>query len=174
MTITQRMAASATAESARRNISRSVSSLPVNQVRSTATATPSKRTGRSGIPVRVRSATWRWCAVTERVDEADGKRLHLFESTRGGWVRYVMEAIYLGVHDAVAPDRNRTPRRALVFELALGDRDPAAVVPDLRTQAEPPSADLRGRTLAELRAGALAGAAANSHRRGSAGHCSPP
>jgi 5-methylcytosine-specific restriction enzyme A len=79
-----------------------------------------------------------------------------------GWVRYVGEATYLGVHDAIAPDRNGTPRRALVFELALGDNDPEAVVPDLRSDDERPGADLRGRSLAELRAAALAGAAATS------------
>lgn len=97
-----------------------------------------------------------------RDHEAEGKALHLFESIRTGWVRYLGDAAYLGVHDATAPDRNGTLRRALVFELALSDREPEAVVPDLRVETERPSAEMRGRSLAELRTAALATAAGTS------------
>jgi 5-methylcytosine-specific restriction protein A len=100
-----------------------------------------------------------------RDHEADGKALHLFESTRTAWVRYLGEASYLGVHDATAPDHNGKFRRALVFELALDDRKSEAVVPDLRVESERPSAAFRGRDLAELRAAALAGASGTATAR---------
>jgi 5-methylcytosine-specific restriction protein A len=94
-----------------------------------------------------------------RDHESDGKSLHLFKSTRTGWVSYIGEASYLGAHDATAPDRNGALRRALIFELALNDREPEGVVPDLRLQDEKPGPELRGRSLAELRVAALASAA---------------
>src|SRR4051794_37669584 len=34
-----------------------------------------------------------------RDHESNGKALHLFESPRTGWVRYLGEAVYLGVHE---------------------------------------------------------------------------
>lgn len=100
--------------------------------------------------------------------EANGKTLHLFESVRTGWVRYIGEATYLGHHDATAPDRNGTPRRALVFELAVSNDQGETAVPDTRVIEERPPRDLRQRSLGELRAAALTGsikAASSSERR---------
>ncbi len=106
-----------------------------------------------------------------RDHEAEGKTLHLFESIRTGWVRYLGEAAYLGVHDATAPDRNGTLRRALVFELALNDREPEAVVPDLRVDAERPSPDLRGRDLSRAPGGRPRWSLRKCHSERTTDHC---
>jgi len=90
-----------------------------------------------------------------RDHETNGRSLHLFEQLGGGWVRYVGDATYVGHHEATGPDRTGASRRALVFELALGEREPSAVVPDVRLPPERPPAELRDRTLAQLRKAAL-------------------
>jgi 5-methylcytosine-specific restriction protein A len=52
--------------------------------------------------------------------ELNGKTLYLFEIVRkGGQVQYLGEATYLDHHVEVAPDRNNTPRKAIVFRLSL-------------------------------------------------------
>jgi 5-methylcytosine-specific restriction protein A len=51
---------------------------------------------------------------------AAGKSLEMFERMDGrGTVRYMGRATYLGHHLEERPDRNRAPRQAIVFELAL-------------------------------------------------------
>ena len=51
--------------------------------------------------------------------EASGESLHLFSDKGGGKLQYQGEAKYLGHHQEVAPDRNGSPRKAIVFELAM-------------------------------------------------------
>lgn len=93
-----------------------------------------------------------------RDHEAMGKTLHVFEQIqRGGGVRYLGEAVYLGHHSVTAPDREGRSRKAIVFELEIGEESPRGVIPDLGLEpvAEPTRlwklglGDLRERCLAQ-------------------------
>lgn len=73
-----------------------------------------------------------------RDHETAGKALHLFEalgSRNRGFVQHVSEARYIDHHEQLAPDRNGTLRRALVFRLELLSSDkgvpPASVADQL-------------------------------------------
>jgi 5-methylcytosine-specific restriction protein A len=59
----------------------------------------------------------------------EGKTLHLFEYVERGTVRYHGTAQCLGYHRAFALDRDKNPRQAIVFELAVDVS--AEGVPDL-------------------------------------------
>jgi 5-methylcytosine-specific restriction protein A len=59
------------------------------------------------------------------------KKLHLFEYTGPGTVQYVAEMVYTGHHGEVAADREGTPRRVIVFELAPINSEEGTAAADL-------------------------------------------
>jgi 5-methylcytosine-specific restriction protein A len=87
--------------------------------------------------------------------EKEGKDLHLFEAIGRGMVRYVGSAVCLGYREEAAPDRNGTPRKAIVFELDIdGGAEGQIVTPDARPREvgerrlwSEPIEKLRARTL---------------------------
>lgn len=87
----------------------------------------------------------------------NSKKLHLFEYVSPGHVQHIGEAAYSGHHLEVAPDRDGTPRRVIVFELVLsptGSELGRARVP--QTSAREPRR-MSGRPLEELRQLAIEG-----------------
>lgn len=63
-----------------------------------------------------------------RNHQSTGKELHLFEYVGSSLVQYIGQAYYIDHHTRVAPDRNGTPRNAIVFELSVDT--PARGTPD--------------------------------------------
>jgi 5-methylcytosine-specific restriction protein A len=87
----------------------------------------------------------------------NGKTIHLFEEAQRSHVQYLGQATYLGYHTSRAPDKDGNDRQVIVFELALDDGDASGAAPDLRNPAaKDGGAELRKKSLAELRALALA------------------
>jgi 5-methylcytosine-specific restriction protein A len=60
-----------------------------------------------------------------------GKRIFLFEETRKAFVRYIGEAECLGYHYEQRPDRDDTPRQAIVFHLGFISPEPV----DMKAEA---------------------------------------
>jgi 5-methylcytosine-specific restriction protein A len=95
-----------------------------------------------------------------RDHHAKGKALHLFEQDRSrGSVRYLGEGTCLGHHLATVPDREGNPRKAIVFELSVGEESPTGAAPDLSDSAEKAPPGLWTLDLAVLRARCLSRAA---------------
>lgn len=95
-------------------------------------------------------------AIRDSADE--GRVIHLFEQRRKAWVRYIGKATYVGHHTSTTRDVDGNERRAIVFELALGNEESAGEVPDLRLRDGPRSSRRQsaGQDLAALRRAALA------------------
>lgn len=68
-----------------------------------------------------------------------GKRLHLFERSKTAFVTYLGEAEYLNFHEAIAPDREGSSRKVIVFELALLIDSGQSEVPSLSVANDKPS-----------------------------------
>src|SRR5207247_937492 len=90
-----------------------------------------------------------------RDQQKNGKALHVFEDVGKGMLRYVSQASHLGQHTEVAPDRNGTPRKAIVFELALESSSEGTGHTVVQDPIRRPPADLKRKSLAELRRLAL-------------------
>jgi 5-methylcytosine-specific restriction protein A len=88
-----------------------------------------------------------------------GRSLLVFEYVERGKVRFVGEAECLGWHEEIRPDRNGTPRKALVFHLAFeaANDGPPPANPDPRAPAGD-EINLSHATKAQLRRIALASA----------------
>lgn len=93
--------------------------------------------------------------------EANGREIHLFEYVRSRWVRYLGEVTYVGHHYTDAPDREGNLRRVIVFELALENNFEDATPMVEYKQEKFLMHTLRERSLAELRANALASTPSN-------------
>lgn len=53
----------------------------------------------------------------------ENNTLHIFESTKKAYVRYVGSAEYLGHHEEARPDRDKNDRKAIVFHLGINSTD---------------------------------------------------
>jgi hypothetical protein len=88
----------------------------------------------------------------------NGRTLHMFEQLREGWTRYIGQAVYLGHHEAIAPDREGKPKKTIVFELEIDEEAPQngdTPAPDLRNATASPEKELTLATLEQLREVAL-------------------
>lgn len=85
--------------------------------------------------------------------QKNGKGLHLFEAADRSFVRYVGSANYVGHIWRTAPDRTGTPRKAIVFELAIGDDLPGIPVTSSISITLPTG--LWSKSLADLRRRAI-------------------
>jgi 5-methylcytosine-specific restriction protein A len=85
------------------------------------------------------------------------KIIHVFESTRKAYVRYLGTAECLGYHEEVRPDRNGNDRKAFVFHLDI-DSIPktSSVVEPASTYGNNDSKSLKKKSINELRKAALA------------------
>lgn len=86
----------------------------------------------------------------------DRKTLHIFESSRRGYVRYMGQADCIGCHHEERPDRNGALRQALVFHLDLDSSPESSIIKDAPAfydvgHVEPP----KNYSLAQLREAAL-------------------
>jgi 5-methylcytosine-specific restriction protein A len=85
--------------------------------------------------------------------ERDGKRIHLFQNAKKGYVTYLGEVAYVGHHTETRPDRDGNERKAIVFELALeSSQQGNLAVNESQPLSLPAKESLTSKTLSELRA----------------------
>lgn len=85
-----------------------------------------------------------------------GKDIHIFESTRKAYVRYIGKAEYLGHHKEVRPDREGDLREVIVFHLDVDSIDGVDGVAEPAPNYGKKEVDsLKNKSLRELRVAAL-------------------
>lgn len=88
---------------------------------------------------------------------ANKKALHIFESTRSSYVRYLGSAECLGYHEDIRPDREGTDRTVFIFHLSINSDPSTNEAREPSSQYDKPDASkLKRKPLAQLRAAALA------------------
>lgn len=95
-----------------------------------------------------------------RSHQAAGKALHLFKYVQRSHVQYVGQAYYIDHHTRIAPDRDGTPRTAIIFEMSVETPERGAPDP-FPTQGGDRSHPFRNVSMDELRSAAYSASMKN-------------
>lgn len=101
--------------------------------------------------------------------QENNKTIHLFESTKKTYVRYLGTAECVGFHEEIRPDTNGDERKAFIFHLDIDSFEPddqtSEPKPDYDTDNNNDIKRLKNKSLIELRNAALSKAPSNSKTR---------
>ncbi|PKM20846.1 MAG: HNH endonuclease [Gammaproteobacteria bacterium HGW-Gammaproteobacteria-15] len=91
------------------------------------------------------------------------KSIHVFESTRKAYVRYVGSAECLGYHEEIRPDRNGNDRTVFVFHLDIDSVNSEYEISEPNSSYGPKNTkNLKNKSISELRQAALESAPKNA------------